>query len=164
ATANQLDTIPAPLRDRMEIIDIPGYTFDEKMAIAKQHLLPKQIKEHGVTDDHVAISDEALLKVATAYTREAGVRNLEREVAAVIRAVAVDVASWDDEKGDFPKKTIDGPAIETILGPEKFQNETAERTAVPGVATGLAWTAAGGDLLFIEVTKMGGKGSLILTG
>ncbi|MFZ9889222.1 MAG: endopeptidase La, partial [Myxococcota bacterium] len=152
ATANQLDTIPAPLRDRMEIIEVPGYTFDEKMAIAKQHLIPKQVKEHGITDDHIGVTDEAVLKVATAYTREAGVRNLEREIAAVARAVAVDVASWDDEKGEFPKRVINDENLQDILGPEKFHNETAERTSVPGVATGLAWTAAGGDLLFFEVT------------
>jgi ATP-dependent Lon protease len=192
ATANQLDTIPAPLRDRMEVIELPGYTFEEKMAIARQHLVPKQIKEHGITEEHVDVSDEAVLKIATAYTREAGVRNLEREIAAVCRGVAVKVASHgehipgdgedgaDGENGaeageateaaeaaetaPFEKMTIDSEALQEILGPEKYFNETAERTAVPGVATGLAWTAAGGDLLFIEATRMGGKGSLTLTG
>ena len=172
ATANQLDTIPAPLRDRMEIIEVPGYTFDEKMAIARQHLIPKQIKEHGITDDTLEVPDETVLKVATAYTREAGVRQLEREMAAIARAVAVEVASWKDKNGhakgeastSFPKMVIDDEKLQDILGPEKFYNETAERTSVPGVATGLAWTAAGGDLLFIEATRMAGKGSLILTG
>jgi ATP-dependent Lon protease len=164
ATANQLDTIPAPLRDRMEIIELPGYTFEEKLNIAKQHLVPKQIKEHGITDEHIEIPDETVLKIAMAYTREAGVRNLEREIAAVNRFVAVQVASRDDEEADFEKIVIDGEKLTEVLGPEKFYNETAERTDVPGVATGLAWTAAGGDLLFIETTRMGGKGSLILTG
>ena len=165
ATANQADTIPAPLRDRMEIIELPGYTFEEKENIAKQHLIPKQVKEHGITDDHIHFSDEAILKIATSYTREAGVRNLEREIAAVCRAVAVDVAKTDPEaEAQFEKVTIEVPYLEEVLGSEKYYNETAERTAVPGVATGLAWTAAGGDLLFIEATRMGGKGSLILTG
>jgi ATP-dependent Lon protease len=169
ATANQLDTIPPPLRDRMEIIEIPGYTFEEKMMIAKQHLVPKQVKEHGITKDHIDLPDATILKLATGYTREAGVRNLEREIASVCRAVAVEVASWPQptqgtEKIPFPQVVIDEAKINKVLGPEKFYNETAERTSVPGVATGLAWTAAGGDLLFIEATRMGGKGSMILTG
>ena len=164
ATANQLDTIPAPLRDRMEIIEVPGYTFEEKMNIAKAHLLPKQIKEHGITKDHIDILDETVLKIATSYTREAGVRNLEREIAGVARSVAVDVAKHDAKDGIFTKVTVDVERLAVILGPEKYYNESAERTALPGVATGLAWTAAGGDLLFIEATRMGGKGSLILTG
>lgn len=166
ATANQLDPIPAPLRDRMEIISVPGYTFEEKLHIAQDHLLPKQVREHGITEEHIEVPEETLLKLATSYTREAGVRNLEREIASVARSVAVEVASHDDEEegGPFKKITIDEDKLEEILGPEKFYNETAERTSVPGVATGLAWTAAGGDLLFIEITKMGGKGSLILTG
>jgi ATP-dependent Lon protease len=165
ATANQADTIPAPLRDRMEIIELPGYTYEEKENIAKQHLIPKQVKEHGITDEHITFDDEAILKIATSYTREAGVRNLEREIAAVCRSVAVSVAKMDpDTEGGFQKVNIEVPHLEDILGSEKYYNETAERTAVPGVATGLAWTAAGGDLLFIEATRMGGKGSLILTG
>ncbi len=164
ATANQLDTIPAPLRDRMEIIEVPGYTFEEKMNIAKQHLVPKQIKEHGITKDHVEFPDETILKLATAYTREAGVRQLEREIAACCRSVAVSVANVPKDSGPFPKQVITEDNLGKILGPEKFYNESAERTSVPGVATGLAWTAAGGDLLFIEATRMGGKGSMILTG
>jgi ATP-dependent Lon protease len=163
ATANQLDTIPAPLRDRMEIIDVPGYTFDEKLKIATQHLLPKQIKEHGITDEHIQVPDETVLKLAMSYTREAGVRNLEREIASLCRSVAVAVASKEEDE-EFERMVLSEDAVEEVLGPEKFFNETAERTCVPGVATGLAWTAAGGDLLFIEVTRMGGKGSLILTG
>jgi ATP-dependent Lon protease len=169
ATANQLDTIPAPLRDRMEIIEVPGYTFEEKSNIARQHLIPKQIKEHGITGEHIEIPDATVMKLATSYTREAGVRNLEREIASVCRGVAVEVANFTPtsptgEKTPFPKVVVSEERLAKILGPEKFYNETAERTAVPGVATGLAWTAAGGDLLFIEATRMGGKGSMILTG
>lgn len=164
ATANQLDTIPAPLRDRMEIIEVPGYTFEEKLNIAKQHLVPKQVKDHGITDEHINIPDSTMLKLATSYTREAGVRNLEREVASVARSIAVEVANHDPKKGPFEKIVVDAERLEKILGPEKYFNESAERTSLPGVATGLAWTAAGGDLLFIEATRMGGKGSMILTG
>jgi ATP-dependent Lon protease len=164
ATANQLDTIPAPLRDRMEIIEVPGYTFEEKLNIAKQHLVPKQIREHGITNANIVLPDSTVLKLATSYTREAGVRNLEREVASVCRSVAVEVAKHDPKTGPFEKIVVDAERLEKILGPEKYYNETAERTSLPGIATGLAWTAAGGDLLFIEATKMGGKGSLILTG
>lgn len=164
ATANQLDTIPAPLRDRMEIIEVPGYTFEEKLNIAKQHLVPKQMREHGITDLHLEIPDTTLLKIATSYTREAGVRNLEREVAGVCRGVAVEVAKHDSAAGEFQRVTVDVPKLDDILGAERYFNETAERTSVPGVATGLAWTAAGGDLLFIEATRMSGKGSMILTG
>ena len=164
ATANQLGTIPAPLRDRMEIIELPGYTFEEKQNIARVHLLPKQIKEHGITEEHIKVPDDTVLKVATSYTREAGVRSLEREIASICRSVAVDVASHSEEHGDFKQIVVDDEKLEDILGPQKFYNETAERTSGPGVATGMAWTAAGGDLLFIETTKMRGKGSLILTG
>ncbi|MCC7071793.1 MAG: endopeptidase La [Deltaproteobacteria bacterium] len=170
ATANQLDTIPAPLRDRMEIIELPGYTFEEKLHIAEEHLIPKQVKEHGITPEHIEIPEPTVLKIATSYTREAGVRNLEREIASVCRAVAVDVANFmpatkaGDEKPAFTKVVVDEERLAKMLGPEKFYNEVAERTSVPGVATGLAWTAAGGDLLFIEATRMGGKGSMILTG
>jgi len=164
ATANQSETIPAALKDRMEIIELPGYTFEEKLNIASQHLIPKQIAEHGITKDLIEIPDETILKIATTYTREAGVRNLERELASICRSVAVEVAKGNQPKETFPKEIITVDRLNKILGPEKFYNESAERTSVPGVATGLAWTAAGGDLLFIEATKMGGKGQLILTG
>lgn len=164
ATANQLDTIPAPLRDRMEIIEVPGYTFEEKLAIARQHLVPKQLREHGISSDHVEIPDATLLKLAMSYTREAGVRNLEREVAGVCRSIAVDVALTNTADKVFDKVVVDVERLDKILGAERYFNETAERTSLPGVATGLAWTAAGGDLLFIEATRMGGKGSLTLTG
>jgi ATP-dependent Lon protease len=159
ATANQLDPIPAPLRDRMEILEIPGYTFEEKAQIARKHLVPKQLKEHGLDPEHVTLPDDTLKKIIMAYTREAGVRNLERRVADVCRAVAVDFAT----KAETTKEIVPDQ-LEVILGPEVFQNEVAERVEVPGVATGLAWTPVGGDLLFIEATKMSGKGSLVLTG
>ncbi|WP_373045124.1 endopeptidase La [Vulgatibacter sp.] len=159
ATANQLEPIPAPLRDRMEIIELPGYTFDEKEHIARRHLIRKQLKEHGITEEQAEVTDAALAKIITGYTREAGVRNLERRIADVARSVAVEVAS-----GRTEKRLVDENDVPDMLGPEKFYNEVAERTEVSGVATGLAWTAAGGDILFIEATRMPGKGSLTLTG
>jgi len=159
ATANQLEPIPPPLRDRMEIIELPGYTFDEKEHIARGHLIGKQLREHGISSDMMELTDKALAKVIVAYTREAGVRNLERRIADICRAVAVEVAS-----GRTEKRVIDEQDVVEILGPEKFYNEVAERTEVSGVATGLAWTPTGGDILFIEATKMPGKGSLTLTG
>ena len=159
ATANQLDPIPGPLRDRMEIIELAGYTFEEKQKIARLHLVPKQLKEHGLSADHIEIGDEALLTLITSYTREAGVRSLERRIADICRAVAVEVAA-----GKTDKQTITPDRVKEVLGPEAFYSEVAERTEVPGVATGLAWTAVGGDLLFIEATKMAGKGGLTLTG
>ncbi|HET7787071.1 MAG TPA: endopeptidase La [Myxococcales bacterium] len=159
ATANQLEPIPPPLRDRMEVIELPGYTFDEKVHIARNHLIPKQVREHGLSLENIEITDAALAKLIAGYTREAGVRNLERTIADVCRAVAVDVA-----KGDSAKRTVNPEELEIILGPEKHYSETAERTELPGVATGLAWTAAGGDLLFIEATRMQGKGGITLTG
>jgi ATP-dependent Lon protease len=163
ATANQMEPVPAALRDRMEVLELPGYTFEEKLNIAKEHLIPKQIKEHGISNDTIVIPDETVLKIATSYTREAGVRNLEREIAACCRYVAVRVAKAKDPKA-FDKITVDEAKLNDVLGPEKFFPEVAERTELPGVATGLAWTAAGGDLLFIEASRMGGKGSMILTG
>jgi len=159
ATANQLEPIPAPLRDRMEIIELPGYTFDEKEHIARRHLIKKQLREHGITEEQAEITDKALARIITGYTREAGVRNLERRIADVCRSVAVEVAS-----GRTEKRIVDEADIPEMLGPEKFYNEVAERTEVSGVATGMAWTAAGGDILFIEATKMPGKGTLTLTG
>src|SRR6202011_2021848 len=131
----------------------------EKSHIGKNHLIPKQVREHGLSLDNIEITDAALAKLISGYTREAGVRNLERTIADVCRAVAGDVA-----KGSSAQRTINPEELEIILGPEKFYSETAERTEVPGVATGLAWTAAGGDLLFIEATRMAGKGGITLTG
>ena len=164
ATANQSETIPATLKDRMEIIELPSYTFEEKLNIAKQHLLQKQIKEHGITNKQISITDKTLLKIANSFTHEAGVRNLEREIASVCRYVAVKVAENQDNNKPIKMQIINEKKLEKILGPEKFYNESLERTSIPGIATGLAWTAAGGDLLFIEATQMGGNGSLILTG
>jgi ATP-dependent Lon protease len=161
-TANLLDPIPGPLRDRMEILELPGYTFEEKVHIAQNHLIPKQLREHGLSPDAISFAEKGLIKIIMAYTREAGVRNLERRIADVCRAVAVEVASGKLAVGT--KRPVDETDLDDMLGPEKFYNETAERTEIPGVATGLAWTAAGGDILFIEATKMSGKGSLTLTG
>jgi ATP-dependent Lon protease len=161
-TANLLDPIPGPLKDRMEILELPGYTFEEKVHIAQNHLIPKQLREHGLSAESISLAEKALIRIIMAYTREAGVRNLERRIADVCRAVAVEVASGKIAVGSH--RSVDEPDLIEILGPEKFYNETAERTEIPGVATGLAWTAAGGDILFIEATKMTGKGSLTLTG
>jgi ATP-dependent Lon protease len=162
ATANLLDPIPGPLRDRMEILELPGYTFEEKVHIAVNHLIPKQLKEHGLSADAVSLTERAIIKIVTGYTREAGVRSLERRIADVCRAIAVEVASGKVAAG--AKRQVDEPDLAEMLGPEKFYDETAERTEIPGVATGLAWTAAGGDILFIEATRMTGKGSMMLTG
>jgi len=159
ATANTLDTIPPALLDRMEVLEIPGYTREEKLEIAKRHLAPKQVAEHGLSDANILFDDETLTTIIEQYTREAGVRNLEREVANVIRGIAVKVAENEPYE---PKLT---PAkIADLLGPQKFFSEIAERTEVPGVATGLAWMPSGGDILFIEASQMAGKGNLILTG
>ena len=160
ATANLADPIPGPLRDRMEIIEIPGYTMEEKMKIARQYLLPEALEEHGLTEGSLSIPDDALKFLITSYTREAGVRSLKREVAAVCRWTAKDVASGKLKE----TLTLTCDKIEEIRGPIHFFAEAAERTAVAGVATGLAWTAAGGDILFIEATKMKGKGSVQLSG
>jgi ATP-dependent Lon protease len=160
ATANQLDPIPWALRDRLEIIELPGYTRQEKKQIARKFLVPKQLEDHGLTNDRCEINDEAIFEIVDSYTREAGVRNLEREIGSTCRAVAVKVA-----EGQAKEHEVIGPAeVEEILGPKKFVSEVAERTSEPGVATGLAWTAVGGDILFIEATQMPGKGKLTLTG
>jgi ATP-dependent Lon protease len=159
ATANMLDPIPPALLDRMEVLEIPGYTREEKLEIARRHLIPKQISEHGLTEQHIVLSTEAVTTIIEQYTREAGVRNLEREIANVIRAVAVKIAE------SLPYEVnITAESVGEMLGPQKFYSEAAERTEIPGVATGLAWTPSGGDILFIEASGMTGKGSLILTG
>jgi len=160
ATANQLDPIPWALRDRLEIIELPGYTRQEKKMIARKFLVPKQLDDHGLTPERCEITDEAIFEVVDSYTREAGVRNLEREIGSVCRAVAVKVAEGQAKDHEV----IGGAEVEEVLGPKKFVSEVAERTAEPGVATGLAWTAVGGDILFIEATQMPGKGKLTLTG
>ena len=159
ATANQIDPVPPALRDRLEILDLVGYTRDEKRNISRQFLVPKQLEEHGLKVDQVEITDDAVSEVIDSYTREAGVRNLEREVGSVARGVAVKIA-----EGSMEKFVITAKEIPDYLGPQRFQSEVAERTSEPGVATGLAWTPVGGDILFIEATKMPGKGSLVLTG
>ena len=160
ATANQMGPIPGPLRDRMEVIEIPGYTAEEKVHIARNHLIGENIEEHGLTDDHIEILDSALQTIIGSYTREAGVRQLKRELAAVCRSVAKDVAAGDVDG----KVVVDGAKVEEIRGPIKYFQEVAERTAYSGVATGLAWTPVGGDILFIEATSMKGHGKMILTG
>jgi ATP-dependent Lon protease len=160
ATANVSDTIPAPLRDRMEILEIPGYTRREKLDIARDHLIPKQTEEHGLSKEQLVIADAAVEGVIDHYTREAGVRNLERQIASVIRGVAVKVA----EGNPGPYKIEDPEGVREYLGPQRFTSEVAERTSEPGVATGLAWTSVGGEILFIEATRMHGQGKLQLTG
>jgi len=160
ATANVADPIPAPLRDRMEILEIPGYTRREKLAIARQHLVPKQLEEHGIKPEILDITDKALEEIIDHYTREAGVRSLERRAADVIRGVAVKVA-----EGDLtPRKIETVDDLHEYLGAPKFTSEVAERTEDAGVATGLAWTSVGGEILFIEATSMHGTGKLQLTG
>jgi len=160
ATANVADPIPAPLRDRMEILEIPGYTRREKMAIARQHLIPKQLEEHGITKAQLDIADPAVEIIIDYYTREAGVRTLERQIASVIRGVAVKIA-----EGDMTARIIDDEEkVREFLGAQKYTSEVAERTAEAGVATGLAWTSVGGEILFIEATRMYGSGKLALTG
>ncbi|MDO9280714.1 MAG: endopeptidase La, partial [Pseudomonadota bacterium] len=160
ATANLADPIPGPLRDRMEIIEIPGYTQEEKMKIARQYLLPEALDDHGLTAESLELPDAALRHLVGSYTREAGVRSLKREIAAVARWTAKEVASGKQHG----KLVLTPEKIEEIRGPVHFFAEVAERTSVPGVATGLAWTAAGGDILFIEATKMKGKGAIQLSG
>ncbi len=160
ATANVADPIPAPLRDRMEILEIPGYTRREKLAIARQHLIPKQIEEHGITPQQLQITDAACEIVIDSYTREAGVRTLERQIASVIRGVAVKIA-----EGDLTPRVIETEEqIREFLGAQRYTSEVAERTEEAGVATGLAWTSVGGEILFIEATRMYGTGKLQLTG
>jgi ATP-dependent Lon protease len=158
-TANVLDTIPGPLRDRMEIIQLPGYTEEEKLEIAKRYLVRRQLEANGLTSEKVTVADEALRSIIADYTREAGVRNLEREIGAVLRSAAMKIA-----EGFSGKLEIKPEDLHALLGARRFENEVAQRTAVPGVATGLAWTPVGGDILFIEASKVPGGGKLILTG
>jgi ATP-dependent Lon protease len=161
-TANVLETIPPALKDRMEVLELPGYSDDEKLMIAKQHLIPKQLNEHGLSPELLEFKDEPLLGIINSYTREAGVRNLEREIAAVCRAVAKEVAEGKTEKVTVQTDKTD--MLHKFLGPVKYFPEVAERTSNPGVATGLAWTPTGGDIIFVEATKMNGEKGLSLTG
>ena len=155
-----LNITPPPLRDRMEILELPGYTRREKLAIARRHLIPKQLDEHGLTDEQIEFKDEAIEQIIDHYTREAGVRSLERTIASVIRGVAVKVAEGDAE----PRTIKDEDDLRDFLGSIKYTSEVAERTEETGVATGLAWTSVGGEILFIEATRMFGTGKLQLTG
>jgi ATP-dependent Lon protease len=158
-TANVLDTIPGPLRDRMEIIQLPGYTEEEKVEIAKRYLVKRQLEANGLDVMKAEITEDAIRSIIGDYTREAGVRNLERNIGAVLRNAAMRIAEGVSEKIEISEKDL-----RVILGPKKFENETAQRTSVPGVATGLAWTPVGGDILFIEASKVPGSGKLIITG
>ncbi len=159
-TANQLDPIPAPLRDRMETIELAGYTEEEKLEIAKRYLVPRQVEQNGLVKSKLEFTDEALREIIEGYTREAGVRNLEREVGAICRKVAREFAEGKRKS----KRTVRPKAVGELLGPRHFQPDVARRTGEPGVATGLAWTPAGGDVLFVEATSFPGEGKLQVTG
>jgi len=159
ATANVLDTIAGPLRDRMELIELNGYTQEEKLQIARRYLVQRQLKANGLEPSQVTITDAALARVISEYTREAGCRNLERQIGALMRNAAVQIAS-----GKSSSVTVDAPDIDAVLGASRFESDVASRTSVPGVATGLAWTPVGGDILFIESARLPGNGKLILTG
>jgi ATP-dependent Lon protease len=158
-TANVADNIPAAVRDRMEMIEMPGYIEDEKLAIATRYLVKRQLALAGLTDEQCKITDDVLLSIIRDYTREAGVRNLERHIGALCRYAAMRIA-----EGNATAVVITVADLQTILGPKRFEQEVAMRTSVPGVATGLAWTPAGGDILFVEATSVPGRGKLILTG
>ncbi len=159
ATANMLETIPSPLLDRMEVLQLPGYSEEEKTQIAQKYLIPKQLDQHGLLAPDLQISDAAIRKIIADYTREAGLRNLEREIAAICRKVARRRA-----EGRKQSTSVEPKQVTELLGPSRFFRELADRTGIPGVATGLAWTPIGGEILFIEATTMPGKGGLTLTG
>jgi ATP-dependent Lon protease len=158
-TANILDTIPGPLRDRMEVVELPGYTEDEKLMIAKRHLITKQLEAHGLSPEDFTIADEAIRAIIRSYTREAGVRNLERRLAAICRGVATEIVAGNNEE-----RAVEADNLQEYLGPIRFFPEMTTRSWGPGLATGLAWTPVGGQLLFIESAKMVGRGGLALTG
>jgi ATP-dependent Lon protease len=160
ATANVADTIPGPLLDRMEVIRFDGYTTDEKVAIARDYLFPRQRERNGLREDEVTVDEGALRQIVSDYTREAGVRNLEREIGTVLRKTATRIAAGQVD----PPVALDSDVVREALGKQRFFQEAAERTAVPGVATGLAVTGVGGDVLFVEATRMRGKNGLVLTG
>ncbi|MFZ1997561.1 MAG: endopeptidase La [Solirubrobacteraceae bacterium] len=159
-TANSLDTIPGPLRDRMEVIQLAGYTQAEKLQIAKRYLVPRQIERNGLTSSRIAFTDAGLQTIISDHTREAGVRQLEREIGSVVRKVARQVAEGKVKR----KVSITEPRVRELLGKRKFHSETRRRTSRPGVATGLAWTPVGGEVLFVEATAMPGSGHLTITG
>ncbi len=158
-TANRVDQVPGPLRDRMEVLEFSGYIIDEKLNIAKDHLIRKQIDEHGLKTEEISFTDEGIVSIIESYTREAGVRNLERQIANICRKAAMDIAT-----GKRKKIRITPKRVEEYLGARKFYPEVAERCEKPGVVVGLAWTAFGGDILFVEASRMPGKGLLKLTG
>jgi ATP-dependent Lon protease len=159
ATANTVDTVPPPLRDRMEVIEIPGYTDGDKLSIAKRFLVPRQLEANGLTEQNAEFTEEALKYIIESYTREAGVRNLERNIGSIARGIAAEVVG-----GKTLRVVVRREEVEKYLGPRKFEPELASRTSVPGVATGMAYTPVGGDILFIEATRMPGKGIITLTG
>ncbi|MGH8767574.1 MAG: S16 family serine protease, partial [Burkholderiales bacterium] len=158
-TANILDTIPGPLRDRMEVIQLPGYTEEEKIEIARRYLVKRQLEANGLSSEQSGISDDALRAIIHDYTREAGVRNLERQIATAFRSAAMRIA-----EGATARVNIEAADLPSVLGAKQFESEIAMRTSTPGVATGLAWTPVGGDILFVEATRVPGSGKLILTG
>jgi ATP-dependent Lon protease len=158
-TANQLEPIPPPLRDRMEIIQLAGYTEDEKLQIAKRYLVPRQLDHNGLAKEKLAFEDDAVRELIDGYTREAGARELERQIGAICRKVASDHAD-----GKTRKRTVRKRQVRELLGSRKFQSDVGRRTDHPGVATGLAWTPVGGDVLFVEATAFPGKGNLQITG
>src|SRR3954471_9167269 len=159
ATANTMDTVPGPLRDRMEVIEIPGYTNSDKLHIAKSYLVPRQLVANGLSARQVKFKDDALKEIIESYTREAGVRNLERNVGSVARAIAAEVVG-----GRTDRVTVDRDYVIKTLGPRRYEPELAQRTSVPGVATGMAYTPVGGEILFIEASRFPGKGNIMLTG
>jgi ATP-dependent Lon protease len=158
-TANVLDAVPGPLRDRMEVIDLPGYTQEEKLEIAKRYLVGRQLDANGLKAEQASIDDDAIAVIIDGYTREAGVRNLERTIGTVFRRAAMQISEGTTKTAHFGVANLD-----EVLGPPKFESEVKMRTSVPGVATGLAWTPVGGDILFIEASRIPGKDKLILTG
>jgi ATP-dependent Lon protease len=165
ATANQLGTIHPALLDRMEIISLAGYTEEEKVHIARQYLIPRQLEEHGLSPDHVTIEDDAVRRMVAQYTREAGVRSLERQIGAVSRKIAARVAGLDDAAAAAARDVVSAPGLPDYLGPPKIHDEVAFRVSRPGVATGVAWTESGGDVLFIEASLLpAGHGNITLTG
>ncbi len=159
ATANMMDPIPSALKDRMEVIDLPGYIEEEKVTIARDYLIPKQLSEHGLTRDYIEITEPAVKEIIRHYTREAGVRGLERKLARICRKVAKQVALKDKKK-----HVVVAENVETYLGPVEHFADLAERVDIPGIAVGLAWTATGGDILFIEASRMKGKKIFKITG
>jgi ATP-dependent Lon protease len=159
ATANTMDSVPGPLRDRMEVIEIPGYTNSDKLNIAKTYLVPRQLDANGLSAKNVRFKDDALKEIIESYTREAGVRSLERNIGSVARAIAAEVVG-----GRTDRVTVDRDYVIKTLGPRRYEPELAQRTSVPGVATGMAYTPVGGEILFIEASRFPGKGNITLTG